>query len=297
MKKILVPIDFSEVSKNALTYAVKLAAHTHASVQAVHAYLPTIPEPYLVAAFQDDILENQEKLAIQYFEDIRQTLPPEALDQIDLQFKIVLGGPIETILKMVQAEKPDLVMMGMRSGNPIAKKLLGSTTAAMIQRVDVPVMVIPADADFHSLSHLTFASDLEEGDLDIIELVSEMFHSWAPALQCVHVQAAEPPIEEQLQVRRLRKSCEAHDRISSVEVMTVTNEDVSEGILSLVTRRHSDMIILRTHLRGFWGRLLHTSVSRELSRKTLIPLLIFPIPPQSQATSGEESIQKESTSE
>ncbi len=287
MKKILVPIDFSEVSKNALTYAVKLAAHSNAKVLAVHAYLPSIPEPYLVAAFQDDILENQEMLAIKYFEDIRQALPQEALDQIDLQFKIELGGPIETIMNMVEVQKPDLVVMGMRSGNPIAKKLLGSTTVAMIQRVNVPVMVIPAEASFQSLSHLTFATDLEEGDLTTIELVMEMFRSWKPRLQCVHVQAPVPPIEEQLLVRRLKKSCEAHQGVSSVEVVTVTNEDVSEGILSLVGRRHSDMIILRTHLRGFWGRVLHTSVSRELSRKALVPLLIFPISPTKEESKRE----------
>lgn len=297
MKKILVPIDFSEVSKNALTYAVKLAAHTHAKVLAVHAYLPTIPEPYLVAAFQDDMLENQEKLAIKYFEDIRQSLPPEALDQIDLQFDIELGGPIETILNMVLTQKPDLVVMGMRSGNPIAKKLLGSTTVAMIQRVGVPVMVIPAEASFHSLSHITFASDLEEGDLNVVDQVLDMFHSWKPVLQCVHVQPSEPSIEEQLQVRRLRKSCEAHDHVSSVDVVTVTHEDVSTGILSLVTKRHSDMIILRTHLRGFWGRVLHTSISRELSRKALIPLLIFPISPPQAELSEDESLQNEHSPE
>lgn len=296
MKKILVPIDFSEVSKNALTYAVKLAAHTQAKVMAVHAYLPTIPEPYLVAAFQDDILENQEKLAVKYFEDIRQSLPEEVLELIDLQFDIELGGPIETILNMVQTQQPDLVVMGMRSGNPIAKKLLGSTTVAMIQRVNVPVLVIPAEASFQPLSHLTFASDLEEGDLKIIEEVTEMFHSWTPALQCVHVQATQPPIEEQLRVRRLRKACEEHQGISSVEVLTVTNDDVSQGILSLVTKRHSDMIVLRTHLRGFWGRVLHTSVSRDLSRKTMIPLLIFPISAEEKesADSGSTNTSKSS---
>lgn len=287
MKKILVPIDFSEVSKNALTYAVKLAAHTQAKVVAVHAYLPTIPEPYLVAAFQDDILENQEKLAIKYFEEIRQSLPEEALALIDLHVKIELGGPIETILNMVGTEQPDLVLMGMRSGNPIAKQLLGSTTVAMIQRVNVPVMVIPAEATFTPLSHVTFASDLEEGDLTVIKLVTEMFDSWTPVLQCVHVQTQQPPIEEQLQVRRLRKSCEEQEGISSVEVTTVTNDDVSQGLLTLVTKQHSDLLILRTHLRGFWGRLLHTSISRDLSRKSMIPLLIFPILPDERTSKDQ----------
>lgn len=282
MKNILVPIDFSEVSKNALTYAVRLAAHTEAKVTAVHAYLPSIPEPYLVAAFQEDILENQEKLAIKYFEDIRQSLPQEALDKIDLQFNIELGGPIETILQLVQSERPDLVIMGMRSGNPIAKKLLGSTTVAMIQRVDVPVMVIPADTAFQALSHITFASDLEETDLEVIGRVRQMFHLWTPALECIHVVDSNPSIEEQLKVRHFRKICEEQEELHSLVVSTVTNEDISEGILSLVTKRHSDMIILRTHLRGFWGRLLHTSISREISRKTLVPLLIFPIPPQEE---------------
>lgn len=295
MKKILVPIDFSEVSKNALTYAVRLAAHTNSKVSAVHAYLPNLPEPYLVAAFQDDILENQEKLAIRYFEDIRQALPQEALEQIDLQFEIKLGGPIETIQNMVQSERPDLVLMGMRSGNPIAKKLLGSTTVAMIQRLDVPVMVIPADATFHPLSHITFASDLMEDDLEVIDLVTNMFDSWTPRLECVHVQGATPTIEEQLQARRLRKSCEEQQGLSSVEVVTVTNEDISDGILAMVTKRHSDLIILRTHLRGFWSRLLHTSISRELSRKALIPLLIFPISPESQETTGTGSTEEKQT--
>lgn len=286
MKKILVPIDFSEVSKNALTYAVRLAAHTRAEVTAVHAYLPAIPEPYLVAAFQDDLLENQEQLAIRYFEDIREALPQEALDKVDLQFRIELGGPIETIMRMVDTETPDMVIMGMRSGNPMAKKLLGSTTVAMVQRIPVPVMVVPAEADFQSLSHMTFASDLEEGDIEVIRSITTMFQPWSPKLQCVHIIGRENSIEEDLKVRRLRKSCEEQQSLASIEVITVSNEDVSEGILSLVSKQHSNLIIMRTHLRGFWGRLLHTSASRDMSRKTLIPLLIFPIISQEETDGG-----------
>lgn len=272
MKKILVPVDFSDVSKNALEYAVRLAAHHQAEVLAVHAWLPTMPEPYLVAAFQEEILENQEALASKLFDDLREGLPQESLEAITLNTQVVLGGPVETILRLSTEEDPDLIIMGTRSSNPIEKKILGSTTVAVVQRLSTPVMVIPEEAEFQAIEKILFASDLLEGDVETIQLLEKTFGNWSPNISCLHV-VRDPSIEEDLLIRRLRKLVLE----TSAEVVISRNHDIEEGILMQADKVSASIVVMRTHNRGFWGRLLHSSYSRDLTRKTWLPLLIYPM--------------------
>lgn len=272
MKKILVPVDFSDVSRNALEYAVRLAAHHQAEVLAIHAWLPTMPEPYLVAAFQEEILENQEALAQRFFDELRDGLPAESLESITFNTQVILGGPVETILRLATEEDPDLVIMGTRSSNPIEKKLLGSTTVAVVQRLSTPVMVIPEEADFQPVDKILFASDLLEGDVETIGVLENTFASWNPEIKCLHV-VRDPSIEEDLLIRRLRKRVAA----TSAEVVISRNDDIEDGILMQADKGNASLVVMRTHNRGFWGRLLRTSFSRDLARKTWLPLLIYPM--------------------
>ncbi len=276
MKKILVPIDFSEVSRNALTYAVEMAGHYQAEVMVMHAYLPSLPEPYLVASFQDEFELEQAKLAEKYFNDIRLSLPKDLVANLHIDFRIELGGAIESILKVAEEWKPDMTVLGMRSGNPVSKKLFGSTTVSILQRLDIPVMVIPAGVKFQPVSRVVFASELENEEINTLADISRMLQSWNPEITCVHV-GDNSDVEEDLKLRRLKHTIKNSSDLSNVNFVAVNDNDVSEGVLHIAERQRVQMVTMRTHLRGFWGRLIRASHSKDLARKTTLPLLIFPM--------------------
>lgn len=287
MKQLLVPIDFSEVSRDQVRYALHLAAEREASVLVLHAYLPAMPEPYLLAAMQDQLAEEQERLAVRFFEELRQEMPDALLENVSLDFRLEIGAPIETILQVNEQVQPDLLLMGMRRGSAWAKKLFGSTTTGVIQRVDTPVLVLPQGYGFRPPSQVTYASDLEQEDVETLAKLADWVAPWQASLDCVHVREGRY-LQESLNQQRLQEQCHrASDCLKGLEIRSLTEQDIEDGLLHYVDREGVDLLALRTHQRGFWAGLMHHSVSRELARKSPIPVLVFPAERQKSALSEE----------
>ncbi|MDP5171152.1 MAG: universal stress protein [Bacteroidia bacterium] len=276
MKKILVPIDFSPNSSNALAYAVRLAAHERSELVVLHAYTPFAADPYLVAMYEEDIVAQQETFAKEHFDRMLLALPQELLAHIHVSLLLELGTPVETILHVAQSIQPDLVVMGMRSGSSIAKKIFGSTTSGVIQRLETPMMVVPDGVAYQIPLEIGFATDLMEGDEKILDEINQFGSDWRARITCIHVFDG-IDAEKSMRLHRLKKYCSDREDLRRVEVISISNQEVVDGILNLVENHEINLLVMRTHHRGFWASWLHASVTKDVARKTTVPLLVFPM--------------------
>ncbi len=66
------------------------------------------------------------------------------LNQHGVNVKIIQqeGDPIQAVDKMVQTEKPDLIMLGSHGRNKLVAYLLGSTTIHVIRKSTLPVLIV-----------------------------------------------------------------------------------------------------------------------------------------------------------
>ncbi len=276
MNKILVPIDFSPVSAHSMAHAVELARANHAELVAMHAYLPAVPEPYMVVTMEEDLTTQLESIAQRHFQEMLLTLSQEALAQVTVSFRADLGGSVETILSVAEEINADLVVMGMRGGNPLAKKIFGSTTSAVLQRIPREVLVVPAQADIHSFDHVIFASDLLEDDLPVIQRLLDLVKPWKGKVQCIHI-TEEANVEEELRYRHFQQNCQSLEGVENLEWVQVVGNEVVDGLMEQVENRGSNLLAMRTHLRGMFGRWFHSSVTKEMARRTQVPLWVFPM--------------------
>src|SRR5262245_27392064 len=122
VRKILVPIDFSEDSANGLNYAVSLAAKTEAELIALH-----VTQKEEANSFVDllAMMEGAPTLNPPAGIPIDQLLREKALDlyrfiekvvrrrgQVKIRRKISLGDKAEKILGVAEEENIDLVEIG-----------------------------------------------------------------------------------------------------------------------------------------------------------------------------------------
>lgn len=276
MKNILVGIDFSPVSMNAFRYVAQLAAGYGSCLTLVHAYQPTMLEPNLDFGMQAALLQQQEDLALRHFAALKDSLPKEVRNPLTFEFIIELGSPGESLLRVSKEIAPDLIAMGAQGGNPLVKKLLGSTAQAVIQRAEYPLMVIPEGAHYQGFEHIAYATDYQDDDIRVIDEVLYFAKQNRAKLTCVHVRD-KPSLKEAYQQELLKRAYYYDLTHANIDFETITDDNVIEGLQHYAEWGQIDLMVMLTHHRGRIGQLFRSSHCRQLALQTDVPLWVYPM--------------------
>ena len=142
MKKILWPTDFSENAESALPYVESLGEKYQTEVHVLYV-IPELGdhEPWYGTfdrSHIDKIHEWEEKTARNRLDEVCDN----HLQGCKLYIKhVALGDPAETILKMVEEEKIDMVIMA--SHGRKGSFHYGSVAEKVIKNSSVPVVTVP----------------------------------------------------------------------------------------------------------------------------------------------------------
>lgn len=145
---ILVPVDYSESSAAALTFAAGLAARLGASVDVVHVWdRPTyVPEKIKVGhgeAARTLIELIQENAQAEMGEFMAKLELPKA---VKVETRLMSGNPAGTVLKELGHGKHQLLVVGTHGRTGLQHVLLGSVAEKLVRLSPVPVLTVPRAA-------------------------------------------------------------------------------------------------------------------------------------------------------
>ncbi|BAO44908.1 universal stress protein [Thiolapillus brandeum] len=142
MKKVLVPMDLSPVSEEALRYAVDCACANTRQLILVHVvdYLD-IGSLGLVglADREQELREEMVKEAQQGLEKLARKYAREGLI---FKTRIVFDRPWRGIINVAIEEAVDAIVMGSHGRGKVAESLLGSVAGRVVHEAPVPVTII-----------------------------------------------------------------------------------------------------------------------------------------------------------
>ena len=138
IKRIVVPIDLSSCSLDALEYAAQFAKHIGASVTILHAMEP-------VAYGLDFSLSHAKewKRQREYLEE-RLTILSACLTSFGIKTDHALkpGMPADSIASYVTQHRYDVMIMGTHGRRGISHILVGSIAGAMLRHASCPVLTV-----------------------------------------------------------------------------------------------------------------------------------------------------------
>jgi nucleotide-binding universal stress UspA family protein len=138
-KNILIPVDFSEPSKKALTYGLTLAGQFNANLLLAH----IVPESTaLMYAFPTRLPEVEKEQYIKAKQEIENLAPAEHAAKVNLRTIVKIGNIEEALLAIVKDEGIDLVVMGTHGRRDFGRWFIGSVTEHMLRNVPAPVLTV-----------------------------------------------------------------------------------------------------------------------------------------------------------
>jgi len=141
IRSILVPIDFSVHSKNALKYAIPIAAKFRASLHLVYVVEPTIYPADL--GFGQVVLPGvEDELREKGAEELETLIRKEIGKRVKASCTVRTGNPHQEILREADERSVDMIVVATHGHSGVEHMLFGSTADRIVRNARCPVMTI-----------------------------------------------------------------------------------------------------------------------------------------------------------
>lgn len=269
MKKILVPTDFSSLSRSAALYAIDMAKEVKAELALVSVIEIDHSSAKLMnwKKLQEQMTRDAEKESERFLKELQ-----PYLSGVGLSYKTLFGSPIEKIiLEYATDQAVDLIVTGTRGASGLKAAVLGSNTAALINRSQIPVLAVPGEVKFQGFDRIALATDMVDLDDRAKTVISfaKPFHSHIDVLHVTEVQR-DQRLTDELQV-----SLKQMTGYNKIALHVVPGHDVTTTLNQYVVDHGADLLVMFTHELGLFEKLFGKGHTREMAFHSEVPLLSF----------------------
>lgn len=164
MKTILVPVDFSETSVNAARYAVKFAAKTGAKIMLMHAFEPPLMYPLNEGMQISEVgLREMQKAELETLAAHLQRENP----LVKIEHMLMDGSLTEAVRQFANVIQTFMVIMGITGAGKVKEVLIGSNTLSVARNIELPVLIVPENAQYQDVTDIGLATDFR----DVVETI------------------------------------------------------------------------------------------------------------------------------
>ncbi|MCB9003858.1 MAG: universal stress protein [Ardenticatenaceae bacterium] len=287
-KKILIPLDGSELAERALQPALSIAQATSATL----VLLRVIPPLFLSVdpIVYDQISQQSEDEALAYLRDLQsRQIPPETAVHL-----VTISGPVAgTILQYAQEHACDLIIMSSHGRSGVSRWVYGSVAEKVLHGACCHVFIIRAQIESELFTHKRILVPLDGSELAEKAL--------PPAVSLAHALGVEivilgviPPAhltietttmkqqadylesheseDAQAYMQTIRASLSGQNLINQVETI---KGPVAETIIDYANTHRIDLIVMSSHGRSGIGRWIFGSVTEKVLRGASVATFVI----------------------
>lgn len=249
MKKILIPIDFSELSIHAVRAGAELAFKMEAELVLFHAI-----------EGEEDPKEVREKLDVIFkMKEVR---------GVRNEYKQELGDVVDEVSKA----KVDLVVMASKGAKGLKSFFVGTHAEKIAQHATCPVIIIKGVTDLINMKSIVFPTNMDMNDEDIIKEIKEIQAFYDAKLHIVKAYDDSLVMRKDVE-KRLKDFAEFHT-FENYTVNAREGIDQADVILNFAEEVDGDLIAMATHDRHGIDKLLSGHISGEVINTSQRPIWV-----------------------
>ncbi len=288
IEKILVPVDFTNASLKACSYALNLASKFNAKVKLIHIYpspaLDVIPvtESHTIQVNVDIMIRemetNVQKEMDKFVLKVKNEFSGLLEKGIELDYQTFSGEPVIDILDMADSFMPDIIVLGAKSCKEEKNKKLGKFISQIVEFAKTPVLIVPDDTqtkNIHEVKNIVYATDFDETDFNAIRKLMQIINPFKMKIYCIHIsEDAENPWEL-VKIEALEKYFKSSYGESEVECSLIVGTNIIDRLNTFALNHDIGIIALTTHKRNILTRIFNPSTTKIMLHNCNIPLLVF----------------------
>jgi nucleotide-binding universal stress UspA family protein len=274
MKRILIPVDFSEYSDEALKVSAQIARKNNLEIVLLHLLeLPhqssdaygngnSIPE---IIFFKNKAISKLEELMdADYLKGINVS---EAIE-----FKNVTEGIIDASIK----NDVDLIVMGSHGTSGFKELLVGSNTEKVVRFSNIPVLVIKKEAKEFKTKNFVFASDFSRETRKPFRKMIQFAKFFDSNLFLVMI-CTPSTFKTTADAEKIMSDFIAHFDIDNYSSHIYNDTNIENGIVNFANIVDADLIGMCTHGRTGLAHFYNGSIGEDLVNHAVKPVITFKI--------------------
>lgn len=274
IRHILIPVDFSECSENAIRYGLAVAIQSRASITMLHG----ISVPVQNADFLDNTMESMRADARKRLDEIAAEIASwlgrEELPMLEIDFKAQVGFAGELILEQAEKRGSDLIVMGTHGAGRIEGFLMGSNTTHIIDKATCAVLAVPDEAEFAGISNIVLASDMNSLDRELVGKVTDFARLFGAGIDVLTVFTPDSHYKPS-QVQDFKTELQDkfnYDRLA-FHIYETSLDNFTEALQNYLDENAADVVVMQMHHRTFMQKLFRSSQTKKMALHSHTPLL------------------------
>ena len=269
MKRILVPIDFSEHSENALEVAATLAKRFNAQLFLFH--MIGVSESVL----SKSELEEQEEA--DYYLQLAKKKLSSFLDKPylkDLTVNSIIQNlrDFSEVEKVAREKQVELIVMGSHGASRLKSFFVGSNTEKVVRSSNVPVLVIKKRHTDFNVKKMLLAINLEPESIPAYQKAKDLAEKLEAELKLVYINTIGVSFQSNSQIQ---KHIDYFNSIlgKNVPIKIYNDYTIEEGIYGYAKKIEADVIAVPTHGRQGLAHFFLGSIGENLANMAELPVL------------------------
>ncbi|MEM7185512.1 MAG: universal stress protein [Bacteroidota bacterium] len=277
MKKIIVPVDFSDHSEYALEVAAQLANKHEAEIVVVH--MMGLSQAVINKEDSQEVFEAMYhiKLAKKQFEEF---LDKDYLEGIKVHSTVQNYKIFEEVDNVAKEFGGDLIVMGSHGTTGLREVFVGSNTEKVVRTASVPVLVVKQRLPEFEVERMVFACDFSKEFIPAFNEARAIANLLGSQLKLVYVNTPDRFLKSsEMEAKALEFLASAGDNALDMlnEIMYYSDTTVEDGIFGYSASYDADVIAVPTHGRRGLAHFFNGSIGEEMVNHSKIPVITFKI--------------------
>jgi len=270
LKKILVPIDFSEQSLIALNQSYNLARHFNAEITLLYVIEELDIISKIFSKHADETIKKtiQEKLDVLVAET-------EKKSKVTVTSLIAKGAVYEKIVELAEVLNATFIIMGCTN----KKKFIGSNALRVVREANCAVITIHGKQHRDGCKNIVLPLDLTKETKEKVSKAIELAKSGTgAAIRIVSVLfTTDEFIVNKLtrQLTQVKHFIESMDIVCTAEIIKSTkgHESLAHSILDYANKVEADLIMIMTQQEVDFTKYFIGSAAQEIINNSNIPVM------------------------
>jgi nucleotide-binding universal stress UspA family protein len=196
---------------------------------------------------------------------------------IEVHYAIKFLNPYEGILKYADKIDADLIVMGTKGHSDFEEILIGSNTEKVVRTAKIPVIVVKKDKTKFRMKNIVFASSFKNEDKKaVFKKFLNFANHFKSKIHLLKVNTASNFESTQDATRKVHEFI-ADFKLPKYSINIYNDISIEKGILNFSKDINADLIALSTTGRSGLSHLFSASVTKNLSKKALKPILTIKV--------------------